>query len=47
MCDSYFGVDQDPTFSVEAAEGMEEDDEDDEEWAMKIRLYCGGVDTSP
>ena len=31
MCDSYFGVDQDPTFSVEAAEGMEEDDEDDEE----------------
>jgi pre-mRNA-splicing helicase BRR2 len=31
MCDSYFGVDQDPTFSIEAAEGMEEDEEEDEE----------------
>ena len=30
MSDSYFGVDQDPTFSVEAAEGMDEDDEDEE-----------------
>ena len=32
MSDSYVGVDQDPTFEVEAAEGMDEDeDEDDEE----------------
>jgi pre-mRNA-splicing helicase BRR2 len=29
MSDSYFGVDQDPTFSVEAAEGMDEDEEED------------------
>ena len=31
MSDSYVGVDQDPTFSVEAAEGMDEDDNDDDE----------------
>jgi len=31
MCDSYVGVDQAPTFEVEAAEGMEEDDEEEEE----------------
>jgi pre-mRNA-splicing helicase BRR2 len=31
MSDSYFGVDQDPAFSIEAAEGMDEDEEDDEE----------------
>jgi pre-mRNA-splicing helicase BRR2 len=30
MSDSYVGVDQAPTFSVEAAEGEEEDDEDEE-----------------
>ena len=31
MCDSYVGVDQDPTFKITAAEGMEEDEEEDEE----------------
>ena len=31
MSDSYVGVDQAPTFSVEAAEGMDEDEEEDEE----------------
>ena len=31
MSDSYVGVDQAPTFSVDAAEGMEEDDEEDED----------------
>ena len=31
MSDSYFGVDQDPTFSVEAAEGIDENEEEDEE----------------
>ncbi|KAL8914049.1 MAG: hypothetical protein Q9171_001300 [Xanthocarpia ochracea] len=31
MCDSYVGVDQDPEFTVEAAEGMDEDDEEEEE----------------
>lgn len=31
MSDSYVGVDQAPTFEVDAAEGMEEDDEDDDE----------------
>ncbi|KAK8219849.1 Pre-mRNA-splicing helicase BRR2 [Zalaria obscura] len=31
MSDSYVGVDQAPTFTVDAAEGMEEDEEEDEE----------------
>jgi pre-mRNA-splicing helicase BRR2 len=31
VSDSYLGVDQAPTFSVNAAEGMDEDDEDEEE----------------
>ncbi len=31
MCDSYVGVDQDPTFKITAAEGMEEDDDEDED----------------
>lgn len=31
MSDSYVGVDQAPTFEVDAAEGMEEDDEEDED----------------
>ncbi|KAJ9624830.1 Pre-mRNA-splicing helicase BRR2 [Taxawa tesnikishii (nom. ined.)] len=31
MCDSYVGVDQAPTFSVDAAEGMEEDEDEDED----------------
>ncbi|KAI9830786.1 MAG: DEIH-box ATPase [Phylliscum demangeonii] len=31
MCDSYVGVDQDPSFTVQAAEGMEEDEDEDEE----------------
>ncbi|KAH9840433.1 Sec63 Brl domain [Teratosphaeria destructans] len=31
MSDSYVGVDQAPTFEVEAAEGMEEDDDEEEE----------------
>lgn len=31
ICDSYFGVDQDPTFEVNAAEGMDEDEDEDEE----------------
>jgi pre-mRNA-splicing helicase BRR2 len=32
MSDSYVGVDQDPTFTVDVAEGMEEDeDEEDDE----------------
>ncbi|KAL8774696.1 MAG: hypothetical protein Q9209_000635 [Squamulea sp. 1 TL-2023] len=31
MSDSYVGVDQDPGFTVEAAEGMDEDEEDEEE----------------
>ena len=31
MSDSYMGVDQAPTFEVDAAEGMEEDDDEDEE----------------
>ena len=30
MCDSYVGVDQDPSFKITAAEGMEEDEEDEE-----------------
>ena len=30
MCDSYVGVDQDPTFKITAAEGMEEEDEDED-----------------
>ena len=30
MCDSYVGVDQDPTFKITAAEGMEEDEDDEE-----------------
>ena len=30
MCDSYVGVDQDPTFKITAAEGMEEDEEEEE-----------------
>ncbi|KAI9792571.1 MAG: DEIH-box ATPase [Peltula sp. TS41687] len=29
MCDSYVGVDQDPSFKVTAAEGMDEDDEEE------------------
>ena len=29
MCDSYVGVDQDPTFKINAAEGMEEDEDED------------------
>jgi pre-mRNA-splicing helicase BRR2 len=31
MSDSYVGVDQDPSFTVEAAEGMDEDDEEESE----------------
>ena len=31
MCDSYVGVDQDPTFKITAAEGMEEDEDEDED----------------
>ncbi|KAL8850716.1 MAG: hypothetical protein Q9221_004364 [Calogaya cf. arnoldii] len=31
MSDSYVGVDQDPEFTVEAAEGMDEDDEEEDE----------------
>lgn len=31
ICDSYFGVDQDPSFEITAAEGMEEDDEEEED----------------
>ena len=31
MSDSYVGVDQAPTFSVDAAEGMDEDEDDEEE----------------
>ena len=31
MSDSYIGVDQDPSFQINAAEGMDEDDDDDEE----------------
>lgn len=31
MSDSYMGVDQDPTFTVNAAEGMEEDESEEEE----------------
>ncbi|KAL8714924.1 MAG: hypothetical protein Q9220_001437 [cf. Caloplaca sp. 1 TL-2023] len=31
MSDSYVGVDQDPSFTIEAAEGMDEDEEDSEE----------------
>ena len=31
MSDSYVGVDQDPTFTVEAAEGMDEDEDEEEE----------------
>ena len=31
MCDSYVGIDQDPSFTIEAAEGMDEDDDDDDE----------------
>ena len=31
MCDSYIGIDQAPTFEVDAAEGMDEDEEEDEE----------------
>lgn len=31
MSDSYVGVDQDPSFTITAAEGIEEDEEDDEE----------------
>ena len=31
MSDSYVGVDQDPTFTVEAVEGMDEDEEEEEE----------------
>ena len=31
MSDSYTGVDQDPSFKINAAEGMEEDDEEDGE----------------
>ncbi len=31
MSDSYVGVDQDPSFTVNAAEGMDEDDDEDEE----------------
>lgn len=31
MCDSYVGVDQDPTFKITAAEGMDEDEEDEED----------------
>jgi pre-mRNA-splicing helicase BRR2 len=31
MCDSYVGVDQDPSFSVTVAEGVDEDDDEDEE----------------
>lgn len=30
MCDSYVGVDQDPSFKITAAEGIEEDEEDEE-----------------
>ncbi|KMP09728.1 ATP-dependent DNA helicase MER3 [Coccidioides immitis RMSCC 2394] len=31
MSDSYVGVDQDPTFKITAAEGMDEDEEDEED----------------
>ena len=31
MSDSYVGVDQDPSFKVSVAEGMDEDDEDGEQ----------------
>ena len=31
MCDSYVGVDQAPTFNITAAEGMEEDESEEEE----------------
>lgn len=31
MCDSYVGVDQDPSFTVKVAEGAEDDDEDEDE----------------
>ena len=31
MCDSYVGVDQDPIFKITAAEGMEEDEDEEEE----------------
>ena len=31
MCDSYVGVDQDPSFTIDAAEGMDEDEEEEED----------------
>ena len=31
MCDSYVGVDQDPSFSIVAAEGIDEDEEEEED----------------
>jgi len=31
MSDSYVGVDQDPSFAVTVAEGMEEDEEEESE----------------
>ena len=31
MSDSYIGVDQEPSFSITAAEGMDVDDEEEEE----------------
>jgi pre-mRNA-splicing helicase BRR2 len=31
MSDSYFGVDQAPTFTIDAAEGMDDDEEEDED----------------
>ncbi|KAL6715877.1 Pre-mRNA-splicing helicase BRR2 [Lecanora helva] len=31
MCDSYVGVDQDPSFRITAAEGMEEDEDEEED----------------
>ena len=31
MCDSYVGVDQDPSFTVKVAEGEEEDEDEEME----------------
>ena len=31
MCDSYVGVDQEPAFTIDAAEGMEEDEDEEED----------------
>ncbi len=42
MSDSYVGVDQEPSFSVTAAEGMDLDEDEDEDGGRRVAEFGAG-----